>query len=109
MTASARARHAHRCTALVGLFGTAANPLPRQSSKSQVGPPSLEAANVHDARARASRSRFRSSRACRAFAAGATKRFWPTAPPFLWCALGLVGARPVEQKKGADKGIDGRI
>ena len=23
--------------------------------------------------------------------------------------LGLVGARPVEQKKGADKGIDGRI
>jgi len=26
----------------------------------------------------------------------------------LW-ALGLVGARPMEQKKGADKGIDGRI
>jgi site-specific DNA-methyltransferase (adenine-specific) len=23
--------------------------------------------------------------------------------------LGLVGARPVEQKKGADKGIDGRL
>ena len=28
---------------------------------------------------------------------------------FQWWALGLVGARPVEQKKGADKGIDGRI
>lgn len=28
---------------------------------------------------------------------------------FLWWALGLVGARPVEQKKGADKGIDGRL
>ena len=27
---------------------------------------------------------------------------------FQWWALGLVGARPVEQKKGADKGIDGR-
>jgi len=26
-----------------------------------------------------------------------------------WWALGLVGARPVEQKKGADKGIDGRL
>jgi hypothetical protein len=26
---------------------------------------------------------------------------------FQWWALGLVGARPVEQKKGADKGIDG--
>jgi len=26
----------------------------------------------------------------------------------LW-ALGLVGARPVEKKKGADKGIDGRL
>ena len=26
----------------------------------------------------------------------------------LW-ALGLVGARPIEQKKGADKGIDGRL
>jgi len=45
----------------------------------------------------------------------------PTSPPdaealaatdpyqFQWWALGLVGARPVEQKKGADKGIDGRI
>jgi len=28
---------------------------------------------------------------------------------FQWSALGLVGARPVEQKKGGDKGIDGRI
>jgi len=28
---------------------------------------------------------------------------------FQWWALGLVDARPVEQKKGADKGIDGRL
>lgn len=28
---------------------------------------------------------------------------------FQWWALGLVGARPMEQKKGADRGIDGRI
>jgi len=28
---------------------------------------------------------------------------------FQWWALGLAGARPVEQKKGADRGIDGRI
>ena len=28
---------------------------------------------------------------------------------FQWWSLGLVGARPVEQKRGADKGIDGRI
>jgi hypothetical protein len=28
---------------------------------------------------------------------------------FQFWALGLVGARPVEQKKGSDKGIDGRI
>ena len=28
---------------------------------------------------------------------------------FQWWALGLLGARPVEQKKGADKGIDGKI
>ncbi len=28
---------------------------------------------------------------------------------FQWWALGLVAARPVEEKKGADKGIDGRI
>ncbi|MCG2815407.1 MAG: restriction endonuclease [Candidatus Aminicenantes bacterium] len=45
----------------------------------------------------------------------------PTSPPdaaalatsdpyqFQWWALGLIGARPVEQKKGADKGIDGKI
>jgi hypothetical protein len=28
---------------------------------------------------------------------------------FQWWALGLVGARPVKQKKGADHGIDGKI
>jgi site-specific DNA-methyltransferase (adenine-specific) len=28
---------------------------------------------------------------------------------FQWWALGLVGARPEEQKKGADRGIDGKI
>ena len=28
---------------------------------------------------------------------------------FQWWALGLVGARPVQQKKGADMGIDGRL
>ena len=28
---------------------------------------------------------------------------------FQWWSLGLVSARPAEQKKGADKGIDGRI
>jgi len=28
---------------------------------------------------------------------------------FEWWALGLVGARPIEQKKGADKGVDGRL
>lgn len=28
---------------------------------------------------------------------------------FQWWALGLVGARPVEQKKGADRGIDGKL
>ena len=28
---------------------------------------------------------------------------------FQWWALGLVGARPIEEKKGADKGIDGKI
>ena len=28
---------------------------------------------------------------------------------FQWWALGLVNARPAEQKKGADKGIDGRL
>lgn len=28
---------------------------------------------------------------------------------FQWWALGLVGARPVEQRKGADKGMDGRL
>ena len=28
---------------------------------------------------------------------------------FQWWSLGLVGARPAEQKKGADQGIDGRL
>jgi site-specific DNA-methyltransferase (adenine-specific) len=28
---------------------------------------------------------------------------------FQWWSLGLVGARPAEEKKGADKGIDGRL
>ena len=28
---------------------------------------------------------------------------------FQWWALGLVGARPIDQKKGADHGIDGKI
>ena len=28
---------------------------------------------------------------------------------FEWWALGLVGARPIEQTKGSDKGIDGRL
>ncbi len=28
---------------------------------------------------------------------------------FQWWSLGLVGARPIDQKKGADKGIDGRL
>ncbi len=28
---------------------------------------------------------------------------------FQWWALGLVGARPTEQKKGSDRGIDGRL
>ncbi len=28
---------------------------------------------------------------------------------FQWWALGLVGARPSEQKKGTDKGVDGRV
>jgi len=28
---------------------------------------------------------------------------------FQWWALGLVGARPIEEKKGADRGIDGKI
>jgi hypothetical protein len=28
---------------------------------------------------------------------------------FQWWALGLIGARPAEGKKGADKGIDGRL
>jgi DNA modification methylase len=28
---------------------------------------------------------------------------------FQWWALGLVGARPTDEKKGADKGVDGRL
>jgi hypothetical protein len=36
---------------------------------------------------------------------------WPPANKyqFQWWALGQVGARPTEQKKGADRGIDGRL
>ena len=41
--------------------------------------------------------------------AGATQLAAEDPYQFQWWSLGLVGARPVEQKKGADKGIDGRI
>jgi SAM-dependent methyltransferase len=41
--------------------------------------------------------------------AGATELAAQDPYQFQWWALGLVGARPTEQKKGADKGIDGRI
>jgi hypothetical protein len=41
--------------------------------------------------------------------AGAEQLAAEDAYQFQWWALGLVGARPVEQKKGADRGIDGRI
>jgi DNA modification methylase len=38
------------------------------------------------------------------------KRFAQDDPyQFQWWALSLVGARPAEQKKGADRGIDGRL
>lgn len=41
--------------------------------------------------------------------AGAKKLAQEDPYQFQWWALGLVGARPTEQKKGADQGIDGRI
>jgi len=41
--------------------------------------------------------------------AGAEKLAQDDPYQFQWWSLGLVGARPVEQKKGADKGIDGRL
>jgi DNA modification methylase len=40
---------------------------------------------------------------------GAKKLAFDDPWQFQWWILGLVGARPVEQKKGADKGIDGRL
>ena len=42
-------------------------------------------------------------------AAGAAELAQTDPYQFQWWALGLVGARPAEQKKGADKGIDGRL
>ena len=42
-------------------------------------------------------------------AAGAASLAAENPYQFQWWALGLVNARPVEQKKGADRGIDGRI
>jgi site-specific DNA-methyltransferase (adenine-specific) len=41
--------------------------------------------------------------------AGATELAESDPYQFQWWALGLCGARPAEQKKGADKGIDGRL
>jgi len=41
--------------------------------------------------------------------AGATQLAKDDPYQFQWWTLGLVGARPVEKKKGADKGIDGRM
>lgn len=40
---------------------------------------------------------------------GATELAHSDAYQFQWWALGLVGARPAEERKGADKGIDGQI
>jgi hypothetical protein len=40
---------------------------------------------------------------------GATQLATDDKYQFQWWALGLVGARPIEEKKGADKGIDGRL
>lgn len=40
---------------------------------------------------------------------GATELAMDDPYQFQWWALGLVGARPSDEKKGADKGIDGRI
>ncbi len=39
---------------------------------------------------------------------GATELAQKDPYQFQWWSLGLVGARPVDEKKGADKGIDGR-
>ncbi len=41
--------------------------------------------------------------------AGAAKLAEEDKYQFQWWSLGLVGARPAEQKKGADRGIDGRL
>lgn len=41
--------------------------------------------------------------------AGAAKLAEEDKYQFQWWALGQVGARPTEQKKGADRGIDGRL
>jgi hypothetical protein len=41
--------------------------------------------------------------------AGAAKLAEEDKYQFQWWALGQVGARPAEQKKGADRGIDGRL
>lgn len=41
--------------------------------------------------------------------AGATKLGESDPYQFQWWALGLCGARPTEQRKGSDKGIDGRL
>jgi hypothetical protein len=41
--------------------------------------------------------------------AGAAKLAEENKYQFQWWALGLVGARPTEEKKGADRGIDGRL
>jgi DNA modification methylase len=41
--------------------------------------------------------------------AGAQELASSDAYQFQWWALGLVGARPADQKKGADKGVDGRL
>ena len=41
--------------------------------------------------------------------AGAAKLAEENKYQFQWWALGLVGARPAEEKKGADRGIDGRL
>jgi DNA modification methylase len=61
----------------------------------------------------------------RAFGAGIARRYKVIGEPvsvpdaeslarndpyqFQWWALGLIGARPVEQKKGGDRGIDGKL
>lgn len=42
-------------------------------------------------------------------AAGAAELASQDPYQFQWWSLGLVGARPIERKKGADQGIDGRL